>query len=238
VSGPSVADRLVQLAERFALPERAPAQIGRLLDLVAVDPLAPTTVRDPAAAIDAHVADALVGLECEHVRTARRIADLGSGAGFPGLVLAAAVPLADVALVESSRRKCAFLARAVAAMGVENVRVVCERAESWGEGLGVHDLVTARALAPLNVLVEYAAPLLVADGALVAWKGRRDEREETDGAAAAAQTGLAPAAICPVKPWEGADHRHLNLYLKVGSTPNRFPRRPGIASKRPLRASS
>jgi 16S rRNA (guanine527-N7)-methyltransferase len=230
--------RLAQLAQRFALPEQAPAQIGRLLELVAADPLAPTTVRDPATALDAHVADALVALELEPVRAARRIADLGSGAGFPGLVLAAALPQAEVAVVESSRRKCAFLTRAVAAMGIENVTVVCERAEAWRDGLGAHDLVTARALAALNVLVEYAAPLLGEGGALVAWKGRRDDREESGGAAAAAQTGLAPTAIHLVRPWEGAEHLHLHLYLKVGSTPNHFPRRPGIASKRPLQASS
>jgi 16S rRNA (guanine527-N7)-methyltransferase len=238
VSPPLVSDRLAQLAERFALPAAAPARLERLLDLVAEDPLAPTTVRDPSTAIDAHVADALVGLELEPVREARRIADLGAGAGFPGLVLAAALPLADVALVESSRRKCAFLARAVAAMGLNNVTVVCERAEAWSDGLGAHDLATARALAPLNVLVEYAAPLLGMGGALVAWKGRRDEHEEADGAAAAAQTGLEPAAVCPVRPWKGAEHLHLHLYLKVASTPNRFPRRPGMASKSPLQGSS
>lgn len=234
---PSLA-RLEQLAQRFGLPQQAPAQLERLLDLVASDPLAPTTVRDPAVAVDTHVADALVGLELEPVRAARRIADLGAGAGFPGLVLAAALPQAEVALVESSRRKCAFLERAVAATGLENVVVVCERAEAWSAGLGAHDVVTARALASLNVLVEYAAPLLREGGALVAWKGRRDEHEEADGAAAAAQTGLAQAEIRPVEPWEGAEHLHLHLYLKVGSTPNHFPRRPGIAGKRPLQASS
>jgi 16S rRNA (guanine527-N7)-methyltransferase len=238
VSRPWVSGRLAQLAERFALPAEAPARLQRLLDLVAEDPLAPTTVRDPSVAVDTHVADALVGLEIEPVRAARRIADLGSGAGFPGLVLAAALPQAHVALVESARRKCAFLARAVAAMELENVTVVCERAETWSDGLDAHDLVTARALAPLNVLVEYAAPLLEAGGALVAWKGRRDEHEEADGAEAAVQTGLEPASVCPVRPWEGAEHLHLHLYVKVGSTPNRFPRRPGIASKRPLQGSS
>jgi 16S rRNA (guanine527-N7)-methyltransferase len=229
---------LERLAQRFGLPDRAPAQLERLLDLVASDPLAPTTVRDQAAALDTHVADALVGLELEAVRQAGRIADLGSGAGFPGLVLAAALPQAEVALVESSRRKCAFLERAVAAMGLENVTVVCERAEAWRAGLGIQDVVTARALAPLNVLVEYAAPLLRGGGALVAWKGRRDEREEADGAAAAEQTGLVAAEIRPVEPWDSAEHLHLHLYVKVGSTPNRFPRRPGMASKRPLQAST
>jgi 16S rRNA (guanine527-N7)-methyltransferase len=229
---------LERLAQRFGLPDRAPVQLERLLDLVAADPLAPTTVRDPAVALDTHVADALVGLEFEAVRQAGRIADLGSGAGFPGLVLAAALPWAEVALVESSRRKCAFLERAVAAMELENAAVVCERAEAWSAGLGTQDVVTARALAPLNVLVEYAAPLLRERGALVAWKGRRDEREEADGAAAAEQTGLVQAEIRPVEPWEGAEHLHLHLYVKVGSTPNRFPRRPGMARKRPLQAST
>jgi 16S rRNA (guanine527-N7)-methyltransferase len=233
-----VAAGLAQLAERFGLPPQAPAQLDRLLEIVATDPVAPTAVRERVDALDTHVADALVGLELEAVRSATSIADLGSGAGFPGLVLAAALPQAQVALVESSGRKCAFLERAVARMGVENVEVVCERAEEWGAGRGAIDLVTARALAPLNVVVEYAAPLLSEGGVLVAWKGRRDDAEEADGAAAAALTGLAPREIVPVRPWTGAEHLHLHVYAKIGPTPNRFPRRAGMASKRPLRGAS
>lgn len=233
----SAATRLDALAARFALPGGAAPALGRLLALLAVDESAPTTLRDPQVAVDAHVADALVALELAPVRAARRIADLGSGAGFPGLVLAAALPAAQVALIESNRRKCAFLARAVEAMELDNVVIVADRAEGWSEGVGTRDLVTARALAALPVLVEYAAPLLVAGGALVAWKGRRDGAEEADGRAAATQTGLELAEVRPVRPWEGAEHLHLHLYLKVGLTPNRFPRRPGMASKRPLRAS-
>jgi len=232
-----VRTRLEQLGERFGLPEQAPAQLERLLELVASDPLAPTTVRDPSTALDTHVADALVGVELESVRVAERIADLGSGAGFPGLVLAAALPQAEMTLVESNQRKCAFLERVAGAMGLGNVAVVAERAESWSAGLGAQDLVTARALAPLNVVVEYAAPLLGEGGVLVAWKGRRHGAEEADGAAAAAATGLVPVEVLPVQPWSGAEHLHLHLYLKVGLTPNRFPRRPGMARKRPLQAS-
>jgi len=230
--------RLAQLAERFELPASAFDALDALLGLLATDPAAPTTITDPAAAVDAHVADALVALELAEVRAARRIADLGSGAGFPGLVLAAALPDAAVALVESSSKKCAYLRRAAEAMGLDNVEVVAERAEEWSDGLRRCDLVTARAVAPLNVLVEYAAPLLAAGGALVAWKGRRDAAQEADGDAAAAATGLAPAVVRPVMPWNGAQNLHLHLYLKVGSTPNRYPRRPGMASKRPLRAST
>ncbi|MBW3654382.1 MAG: 16S rRNA (guanine(527)-N(7))-methyltransferase RsmG [Actinobacteria bacterium] len=231
------ARRLEQLVAQYELPPAAAPSLGRLLDLLARDPTAPTAVREPTVAVDAHIADALVALELAAVRRARRVADLGAGAGFPGLVLAAALPQAEVALVESNRRKCAFLARAAAEMDLANVVVVAERAESWAEGRETRDLVTARALAPLPVLVEYAAPLLIGGGVLLAWKGRRDGGEEADGAAAAAATGLELAEVRPVRPWSGAEHLHLHLYMKVGSTPKRFPRRPGIARKRPLQAS-
>jgi 16S rRNA (guanine527-N7)-methyltransferase len=214
------------------------AAIERLLDLLERDDTAPTSVRDRAAAREVHVADSLSGLELPTVRDARRIADLGAGAGFPGLVLAAALPEAHVALVESAGRKCAWLERAVEVMGLANVEVVHARAEEWADGLGANDLVTARALASLNVLVEYASPLLAAGGALVAWKGRRDPAEEADAAAAAAQLAMEPRNVVRVQPFPDVRDRHLYLYLKVGSTPNGYPRRPGMAAKRPLRAST
>ena len=224
--------------ERFGLDPEAAAALARLLDLLERDDTAPTTVRARTDALDVHVADSLSGLELPAVRAARRIADIGAGAGFPGLVLAAALPGAQVALVESVGRKCAWLERAIGEMSIANARVVNARAEAWPEGIGAHDLVTARALAPLNVLVEYAAPLLREGGALVAWKGRRDGVEEADGAAAASQLGLEPRDVAAVQPFPDARDRNLHLYLKVGSTPNGYPRRPGMASKRPLRASS
>ena len=224
--------------ERLGLGPDATAAIGRLLDLVERDDTAPTTVRERSEALDVHVADSLSGLEVLAVRTARRIADLGAGAGFPGLVLAAALPDAQVALVESAGRKCAWLQRAIEAMGITNAEAVNARAEDWPEGLGAHDLVTARALAPLNVLVEYAAPLLAEGGRLVAWKGRRDASEEADGASAAGHLGLEVDDVLRVQPFPAARDRHLYLYLKVGPTPNQYPRRPGMASKRPLRAST
>ena len=209
-----------------------------LLDLVAGEPSAITSVRDPVAGVDAHVADSLVALELPDVRDARRIADLGSGGGFPGLALAIALPDADVALVESVARKSAFLHAAVERLELTNVEVVNARAEDWAAGLEAHDLVTARALAPLPVLVEYAAPLLRAGGALVAWKGRRDEAEEADGAAAAVATGMGSLDIRSVSPFPGALERHLYLSSKVSPTPPKYPRRAGMARKRPIRAST
>jgi len=224
--------------ERFGLNPEASASIERLLDLLERDETAPTTIRDRAEALDVHVADSLSGLELPIARSARRIADLGAGAGFPGLVLAAALPDAHVALVESVGRKCAWLERAVAAMGLRNAEVINARAEDWPDGVGAQDLVTARALASLNVLVEYAAPLLAEGGALVAWKGRREAGEEADGSAAAEVLGMRLEDVLRVQPFPQARERHLYLYLKVRSTPNGYPRRPGMASKRPLRAST
>jgi 16S rRNA (guanine527-N7)-methyltransferase len=233
-----VAARLARLATRYGLPAGADGLLAALLDLVAAEPASITAVRDPAEGVDVHVADALVALDQPAVRAARRIADLGSGGGFPGLALAIALPGAQVALVESVGRKCAFLAAAAASLGLANVEVVNARAEAWEGGLGAHDLVAARALAPLPVVVEYAAPLLAPRGVLVAWKGRSDPAEEADGRAAAAALGMSEPATIPVEPFPGSREHHLYLSSKVSPTPAGYPRRTGMARKRPIRASS
>ncbi len=229
---------LLSLTGRYGLPDAAAGELAVLLDALASDPHAPTTVREPERAVHVHLADSLVALELADVRAATAIADLGAGAGFPGLPLAIALPAACVTLVESIARKCAFIRAAADAADLTNVEVVAERAEAWSAGIGSRDLVTARALAPLAVLAEYAAPLLREGGVLVAWKGRRDAREERDAAAAADELGLAAEAIRPVRPYPGAEHRHLHVLRKVAPTPDRFPRRPGMARKRPLRAKN
>jgi 16S rRNA (guanine527-N7)-methyltransferase len=237
VTASLVRARLDALSERYALPPGAGDRLATLLDLVAAEPASITSVRDPADGVSMHVADSLVALELDVVRAARQIADLGSGGGFPGLVLAIALPEAKVALVESVGRKAAFLERASTSLGLANVTVVNERAESWRAGLGGQDVVTARALAPLGVLVEYAAPLLAEGGALVAWKGRRDPGEERDAAVAAEALGMTTPASRAVQPFDGATARSLYLSLKVASTPPGYPRRPGMARKRPFRRS-
>lgn len=226
--------RLVTLVEEFGLPEGARRPLRSLLSTLEDDPAAPTTVTSPADAVEVHIVDSLDGLRLPAVRTATRIADIGSGAGFPGLVLAIALPTASITMIDSVGKKCAFIDRATAAAGITNARAIHARAEEWPEGSEAHDLVTARAVAPLAVLVEYAAPLLALDGHLVAWKGARDAAEEAQGAAAAAAVGLEPTEIVPVPPRRGAEHHHLHVYAKRSLTPARFPRRPGMARKRPL----
>ena len=230
--------RLDALAELHQLPPRSAARLDALLERIAADPTAPTTITDPQRAVDVHLADSLVALDLPEVRNARRIVDIGAGAGLPGLVLALALPEADVVLVESVGMKCDFIDGAASAMGLTNARARHARAEDWPEGIGVHDLVTARALAPLSVLVEYAAPLLVEGGHLCAWKGNRDAAEEADGDAAAAATGMALVRVVEVQPWAEVDARFLHLFRKTEPTPTTYPRRPGMARKRPIRAAS
>jgi 16S rRNA (guanine527-N7)-methyltransferase len=229
---------LDRLAEQHGLSPRFAAQMEVVLGLLVAEEASVSSVRQPEAAVATHVADALDGLAADALRTAGVVADLGAGAGFPGLALAAARPEARFVLVESVGRKCAFMDRAAAAAGLDNVEVVNGRAEAWAEGLGRCEVVTARALAPLPVLVEYAAPLLALGGSLVAWKGRRDPDEEADGLAAAAVTGLRASEVLRMPGRPGAEHRHLHVYLKASPTPDRFPRRPGMARKRPITATT
>jgi 16S rRNA (guanine527-N7)-methyltransferase len=222
------------LAERYGLVEGQQSRLAVILRELADDELAPTTVRDPAHALDVHLADSLVALELAPVRGARTLVDIGAGAGFPGLALAVALPGSEVVLVESRARKCAFIERVCAAAEVENARVVCVRVEEWREGVGCGDVVMARALAAPPVVLEYAAPLLRLGGALVDWRGRRDAGEDAAAAVAAEELGLRLSEVRRVEPYEDAREHHLHVYEKARETPARFPRRAGMARKRPL----
>jgi 16S rRNA (guanine527-N7)-methyltransferase len=227
-------ESLLALAARHGLSRVQVDQLGSILAALALDELAPTTVREPAHALDVHLADSLVALELEAVREATKIADIGAGAGFPGLPLAVALPTAGVRLVESQARKCGFIEGVVTGSGMMNAKVVCARAEQWLEGMGDNDLVVARAVGPQPVVLEYAAPLLCLGGVLVDWRGRRDPEEERSAAAAAALLGLRLESIQRVQPYKGVRDHHLHAYLKVQETPQRFPRRAGMARKKPL----
>ena len=224
-----------------APPPELTARLRRRLDplvaLLADDQAAPSSVTAPAQTWKVHVADSLSGIGFEQLASATRICDIGAGAGFPGLVLATALPDSSVDLVEATGRKCEFIDRAIAALELRNARSVHARAEDWAavgaEGREAYDAVTARAVARLSTLAELASPLLRPGGFLLAWKGRRDEEEEAELERAAAQLGVEPVEIRPVGPYAGSEHRHLHLIRKLDSTPADLPRRSGMAKKRP-----
>ena len=213
------------------LDEAGRAAMSRVVAMLA-SPEAPTTVRDESEAWRVHVADSLSGLDLDALAGARRIADIGAGAGFPGLALAAALPDAEVVLVESVGRKCEFMADAIGRAGLRNARVECRRAEELsGEPF---EAVTARAVGRLSTLAELASPLLVEQGVLAAWKGRRDDEEEDELRGAGEQLGMELEEVRWVGPYAGSRNRHLYLVRKVAPTPEGLPRRPGMAKKRPF----
>lgn len=219
----------------FPLEPEARRALDAVLELLATDPTAPSAVVDRERAWKVHVADSLSGLGLAELRQAEKICDLGSGAGFPGLALAAARPDAAVVLLDSVARKCDFMRRAAAAAELRNVEVVCERAETWAlaRGAAAYDAVTARAVGRLSTVAELASPLLSEGGALVVWKGKRDRDEEAELERAAVSLAIEPVEIRPAGPYAGSEHRHLHLIRKRGPTPAGLPRRPGMAKKRP-----
>jgi 16S rRNA (guanine527-N7)-methyltransferase len=218
-----------------AIPPAAESALDELLRLLA-EPRAPISASTAEQAREVHIADSLSGLELRPVRSARRIADLGSGAGLPGLVLAAALPDAQVDLIESLDRKCEFLRDAIERIGLDNATVVCERSEDWASGGGreSYDVVTARAVGRLATLAELASPLLRDGGVLAAWKGARSAEEEAEAVRAADQLAVEPVEIRSVRPYPASRDRHIHLLRKNGPTPNGLPRRPGMAAKRPF----
>ncbi len=224
---------------RPALAPEARAALGRILDLLASEPRSVTSVRDPARAWRVHVADSLAGLDVAELAAAGRIADLGAGAGFPGLALAVALPGARVDLIESVGRKAEFIRSAISTGRLTNATTVHARSEEWARqaapdgGREAYDAVTARAVGRLATVAELASPLLREDGVLVAWKGRRDRDEEAELEAAASQLAMVPGRILAVQPYPASRNRHLHLVRKSGPTPPGLPRRPGRAAKRP-----
>jgi 16S rRNA (guanine527-N7)-methyltransferase len=218
-----------------AAPAAAEPALEALLELLA-EPRAPISASSVRNARDVHIADSLSGLELEALDPARRVADLGSGAGLPGLVLAACRPEARFDLIESADRKCEFIRHGIERMGLDNAVVICERSEGWasGEGREAYDVVTARAIGSLATLAELASPLLGEGGVLAAWKGARSEAEESEAARAADRLAMEPVEVRPVRPYPGSRDRHIHLLRKNGPTPNGLPRRAGMAAKRPF----
>ena len=222
-------------SSRGQLEPRVRALLEPVIDLLGRESSSPSSPLATKQAWTVHVADSLSGLDFAELASACVICDVGAGAGFPGLALAAALPDARVDLVESTGRKCEFIERAISAGGIGNARVVNARAEDWagGEGNEAYDVVTARAVGRLSTLAELASPLLKPDGVLIAWKGRRDPEEEAELDRAATQLAMTSEEVRWVGPYAGSENRHLHLVRKVAETPAELPRRAGMAKKRP-----
>ena len=126
-----------------------------------------TAVRDKARAVSAHLLDSLA---VTPYLAGRRFLDVGSGAGFPGIPIAVAMPAIQMDLLDSNHKKCAFLRQAIAELGLKNARVVCERVESWRPA-GKFDCIISRALAEIAEVIALVEHLLAPGGVVAAMKG-------------------------------------------------------------------
>src|SRR5215472_6073091 len=199
------------------------SELGRLIDSW------PGLVAGPAAPL---VEDCLVLLG--HLGQAQRLIDVGSGGGLPGLPLKLARPDLAVTLVEADQRKAAFLVRACAALGLDDVEVVARRAEDVGRDpryRETFDLAVARALAPMPVLAELCLPLVRVGGRLLAQKTDHEDIEAGTHAVDVLGGGIQSVVAAR----SAARVRGLVVVVaKVAVTPARYPRRVGVPKRRPL----
>jgi 16S rRNA (guanine527-N7)-methyltransferase len=218
----------------MALPEGAAEKLNAFDALLRADnqKMDLTAVIDPEEALYAHYLDSLAG--AAHLPQGARVIDLGSGAGFPGLPLAIARPDLSFVLLDAQRKRVDFLQRAVSALGIA-AEAVHARAEDYArDHREAADAVISRAVARLPVLLEWALPLVRVGGHCLLWKGPGIQEELGDAARVSPLLGGGAPRVLPVL-IPGRDWAHvLVLVKKDANTPENYPRKAGMAIKRPL----
>jgi 16S rRNA (guanine527-N7)-methyltransferase len=230
-AAPEVVERAAQYG--VALEGAMGAQLARYLDRLLETNRAfnLTAVTEPAAAWEKHIVDSLSLAPALRARSdLARVVDVGSGGGLPGIPLAIALPDRSFTLLEATGKKARFLAEVAAELGLSNVRVVEDRAESYGQGAGRghYDAVTSRAVSRLPVLLELTLPLLRARGLCLALKGEQAELEVQEAARALRLLGGA------VRDLERTPTGTIIRVEKCAPTPDKYPRRPGEPKRTPL----
>ena len=196
-----------------------------------------TAVTDETETIDKHFIDSLTVLKTDLVRPGTDLIDVGTGAGFPGLVLAMALDSIRVTLLDAQQKRLSFLEQVCKNAGISNIKIIHARAEDGARKPELReqfDYAAARALAPLNVLSEYLLPYVKQDGLALCWKGPSLKDELVSGSKAAYLLGgrLEMPVSCPVA---GRDWEHTILPIrKIRHTPESFPRKAGIPKNKPL----
>jgi 16S rRNA (guanine527-N7)-methyltransferase len=186
-----------------------------------------------------HVLDSLSCFLHEPLFGARRLADVGSGGGLPGIPIKIMRPDLATTLVESTGKKARFLQHEVDELSLKGVEVANMRVEDLGRTRshrGAYDVVTCRAVARLSVVAEYCVPLLETGGSALVMKGRLEPDELAEGNRALDALGatVTETTRVPILPEVAEKERNLVILEKILETPARYPRRPGIVTKRPL----
>ncbi len=201
-----------------------------------------TAITDPREMVIKHALDAASGLAVAGVEPGQRVIDVGTGAGFPGVVWKCLRPGIDLTLLESLQKRCRFLEEVGQAVigplaGGEGYQVVWGRAEDVGRNPAHrerYDLVTARAVAELRVLAEYCLPLARVGGRFLAMKGPSVGEEILAAEAAVEKLGGRLEEVRELELPDGGGRRSLVLIRKERPTPKAYPRRAGVPAKSPL----
>lgn len=192
-----------------------------------------TAIREATDIRKKHFLDSL---SCMQIDLTGRVIDVGSGAGFPGLVLRILSPDMELCLVESISKKTQFLSHIVQVLGLKKVSVVTARAEKLGQDPQFreqYDWAVARALAKLPVLLEYLLPLVKVGGYVLAQKGKTAFGEIDVAKNALSMLGGKVEEVIPIN-IPGLEERSLVIIKKIAETPQKYPRREGMPGKRPL----
>ncbi|MBR5961318.1 MAG: 16S rRNA (guanine(527)-N(7))-methyltransferase RsmG [Clostridia bacterium] len=196
-----------------------------------------TAVTDDEETVDKHFVDSLTVLKTGLIKGSEKLIDVGTGAGFPGLVLAMACPELKVTLLDSQQKRLSFLQAVSEKSEVTNVILVHARAEDGARKKELReqfDIAAARALAPMNVLCEYLLPYAAVDGCALCWKGPALQNELESGRKAAHLLGgrIEMPVECPVY---GREWEHMILPIrKVQHTASIYPRKAGVPKSKPL----
>ncbi|WP_099207857.1 16S rRNA (guanine(527)-N(7))-methyltransferase RsmG [Urinicoccus timonensis] len=183
-----------------------------------------------------HFLDSLSLLKLEEIQGAKRILDLGTGAGFPGVPLKIAKKDLDITLLDSLKKRIDFLNESIEDMGLEGIRGIHARAEELSrkdDYREAFDLVTSRAVANLATLYEYCLPFVKVGGYMVAMKGPDIEGELKEGQAALKALGGELVEVKKVDLPQDIEHT-LVLVKKVKATPKKYPRAGGKPRKNPI----
>ena len=196
-----------------------------------------TAIRDVQSIRIKHFLDSLTCLLAIHPGTPLRLVDIGTGAGFPGIPLKIALPNLQLTLVESVGKKVDFCHHMIDKLGLENVEILQARAEELGQQPAYRerfDWAVARAVANLQVLAEYLLPLVHVGGSMLAQKGQSGPAEAHAVEKAARLLGGQLRQVTQVNLPGVAEDRYLVVIDKVATTPPQYPRRTGVAAKKPL----
>ncbi len=226
------------LKTRFSLTDAQCDQLARYHDLL-LDwntRMNLTAITDTPAVVEKHFLDSLLLLEDVELQPRDTLLDVGTGAGFPGLVLAIARPDIQVDLLDSLAKRIRFLEEVVGQLGLDNVACFHDRAELFAKDKSrrdAYDWVCARAVARLPLLSEYCLPFVKVGGFFIACKGPDGEKEVHE-AEKALKTLVSRFEKTFYHHLPSGESRHILLIKKLQPTPKKFPRQAGMAAKKPI----